>query len=191
MELLGPIVRLQVQTSGLKVGERPYRRYDPAPIQGVARLAISSAGVTGWTADGERLEDVHHEAHPTSKNRGGNAVSICFTSHYGAMRRRFGTHLVDGVAGENVLIATGVSGGGSFADGELTDSRLIVETDSGRVELADLACAEPCVEFARFALGRDGDTEDALRFLRRGMRGYYAASPGEGIVEVGDLVYLA
>ena len=196
MQLIGSVVRLQVQLSSLKLGERPWRWYDPAPLRGVPRLAIDQSGVVGWTAEGDRMDDVHHLAHPDSKNRGGNGVSVGFTSHYGAMRRRFGTHLVDGIAGENVLIATGLAGGLAFSAGELDGAALVVETDGGPVRLERLSVAEPCVEFSRFALG-DGaaDAEShalkaALDFLRRGMRGYYTVCQRSGVVELGDMVYL-
>jgi MOSC domain-containing protein YiiM len=195
VQLIGSVVRLQVQLRSLKVGERPRRWYDPAPIAAVPRLALDERGVTGWDGEGNRLDDVHNLSYPGGRNRGNNHVSVGFTSHYGAMRRRFGTHLRDGIAGENILVATGLAGGLSFADAELTGA-LAIETESGLVTLTELSAAEPCAEFSRFALGADPaeDAEgpavrEALQFLRRGMRGYYAAHATPGTVELGDLVY--
>ncbi len=104
MEFLGEIVRLQVQTTSLKVGERPHTRYDPAGIVAVPRLELESGGVNGFAADGARLDDVHHARHPRSKSRGSNAISILFTAHYDEIRGRFGDWLDDGIAGENILV---------------------------------------------------------------------------------------
>src|SRR5215216_4561414 len=107
MRFLGSIVRLQVQTVSLKVGTAPQRRYDPAGICAVPTLELNYGGVQGWTADNEPLTDVHHRDHPASKNRGGeNGISLGFTSHYQEMRDRFDDHLIDGIAGENILVAT-------------------------------------------------------------------------------------
>ena len=195
MQLIGSVVRLQVQLRSLKAGERPRRWYDPEPIVAVPRLGVDEGGVVGWDAEGNRLDDVHNVNCPGGRNRGNNHVSVGFTSHYGAMRRRFGNHLRDGIAGENILVATGTAGGLSFVEGELTGV-LVVESATGRVRLTELSVAEPCAEFSRFALraeGFDGEeapaVRDALQFLRRGMRGYYAAHATPGMVELGDLVY--
>ena len=70
MRLIGTIVRLQIQESSLKVGDRP-RRYDPVPIRSVPALRVSTAGVVGLAKNGETIVDVHHDDHPASKNRGG------------------------------------------------------------------------------------------------------------------------
>ena len=104
MELLGEVIRLQVQTTSLKVGERPHSRYDPAGIVEVPRLELEPGGVNGFSADGTRLDDVHHAGHPRSKSRGSNAISILFTAHYDEIRDRFGDWLTDGIAGENILV---------------------------------------------------------------------------------------
>src|ERR671917_846382 len=89
VRFIGTVVRLQVQESSLKVGVKP-RRYDPAPIQSVPAISLSAAGVVGLAENGERIVDVHHREHPSSKNRGGeNGISLGFTAHYLAMRRRF------------------------------------------------------------------------------------------------------
>jgi hypothetical protein len=188
---MGQVVRLQVQTRSLKVGERPNRRYDPAPVLPVARLTLDDGGVVGWDRRGERLDDVHHRDHPATKNSGRNPVSVGFTAHYAAMRERFGGHLADGVAGENILVESDALRLGQ-------DDDLLIEGryQGRRVRLARVIVAAPCVEFSRFALGRapSEDAEgplvkEALRFLHRGMRGYYATPEAAGSVELGDLVY--
>jgi hypothetical protein len=187
---IGQVVRLQVQSGSLKVGERPHRRYDPAPIRPVGRLTVDESGVTGWDRAGNRLEDVHHRDHADSKYRGTNPLSIGFTAHYAAMRERFGDHLADGVAGENVL----VDGPAELLDG--ADGFLIESPDGRRLRLSAVLVARPCVEFSRFALGRGSD-EDAegplvrrtLQFLDRGMRGYYVRPEAAGAIELGDMLY--
>jgi hypothetical protein len=193
LELIGTIVRLQVQEASLKLGERPRRWYDPAPLRTVPALGLDQRGVTGWTERGERVADVHHRDHPASKSAGGvNGISIGFTSHYVAMRRRFGTHLADGIAGENILVdTTETIGEEALAGG------IVLETTAGRqVRLGGIMVAEPCVEFSRFALRHpedapsDTSVTEALTFLRHGTRGFYATLDGQPVtVRVGDLVY--
>src|SRR3712207_1174083 len=148
VRLIGTIVRLQIQESSLKVGDKP-RRYDPAPIRPVPALRVSSAGVVGLAANGERIVDVHHQDHPTSKNRGGeNGISLGFTAHYLTMRQRFGQHLADGIAGENILIEADRQ----FQEEELA-AGVVVEGAAGRrLELRPVIVAAPCVEFSRYAL---------------------------------------
>jgi len=68
MRELGRIVRLQIQRSSLKTGEKPNRVYDPARLLTVAHLAIGPDGVLGQADDGAWLVDVHHRAHPDTKN---------------------------------------------------------------------------------------------------------------------------
>ena len=194
MELLGPIVRLQVQASSLKVGEPPRRRYDIGPLQAVASLTLEPGGVVGWTVGGERVDDVHHRNHPTSKHRDTdhNGGSVGFSSHYAAMRERFGDHLADGLAAENILVQTDLMlGEDDFAGGLLIETR-----DGVRVRLDDPLVATPCVEFTRFAMRFPGDARpdrtvsEALAFLDDGMRGYYVAYAGPPVrLRLGDRVW--
>jgi hypothetical protein len=196
MRLLGEIVRLQVQVASLKVGTPPHRRYDPSPLCEVASLALSTNGVSGWTEDGRELSDVHNLTHPESKNRGGsNGISIGFDAHYSAMRARFGEHLTDGIAGENVLVAlakpSGVLNEDDFRGG------IAIETPGGIVRLEEVFVAAPCAEFTRFAMRfpdearPDRTVTEALQFLDDGMRGFYAAYRGPGTrITRGNAVYL-
>ena len=193
MRPLGPIVRLQVQTAGLKVGQKPRQRYDPAPLTAVPELLLDGRGAVGRTARGEELADVHHPDHPASRHRGGNGLSVCFTGHYAAMRERHGTHLADGIAGENILVAAEVLLGEEDLTGGLT-----VETRDGQcIRLASVVVATPCVEFARYALRFPDDARpdrtvtEALAFLDDGMRGYYVGYAGPPVVlSLGDRVSL-
>jgi hypothetical protein len=193
VRLIGAIVRLQVQESSLKVGDKP-RRYDPAPIRSVPALRVSSAGVVGLAENGQSILDVHHHDHPVSKNRSGdNGISLGFTGHYRGMRQRFGQHLAEGIAGENILIEADRQ----FLVEELA-AGVVVEGNGGRrLELRPVIVAAPCVEFSRYALRFPDDARPdatvtaALRFLDEGMRGFYATYAGEpAVVEVGARVFL-
>jgi len=195
MRLIGPIVRLQVQVASLKVGKLRWRHYDPEGLRCVPSLEINDGGVQGWTAGEEPLADVHHRDHPASKNRGGeNGISVGFTSRYDAMRRRFGDHLTDGIAGENILVATDTL----LTEADLAAGLVIATADGREIHLKDAFPAAPCVEFSRYALRFPEDARpdetvtEALRFLSDGMRGFYASyhGPAERIA-LGDRVFLS
>src|ERR1700694_4918441 len=107
LRLLGRIVRLQIQRSKLKRGEKPNRYYDPAPLLAVDELTLTPHGALVRLAGGGTLVDIHHAAHPDTRHLDRtNDLSVGFTPHYAAMRERFGAHLVDGCAGENILVET-------------------------------------------------------------------------------------
>jgi hypothetical protein len=159
MRTIGTVARLQIQRSSLKTGEKPNRGYDPAPLLPVSRLAVTPDGVLGaggggeGGADGGWIVDVHHRAHPETKNEDGlHGVSVGFTSHYAAMRDRLGDRIVVGCAGENIIVAADrsfsyddLAGGGGLA---------IVATDGPeRVRLKVLQVAHPCRPFTGWALG--------------------------------------
>jgi hypothetical protein len=193
---LGPIVRLQVQTAPLKVaGGEEGLRYDPSPLRSVAQLWLSAHGVFALLPDGSRLLDVHHQDYPGSRNRGGkNGVSLGFTAHYQAMRARFGEHLTDGCAGENILIATEQA----LRLEQIEHGLLIVRASRAQpVVLTRLRVATPCLEFTRFALGPEAwfasspELKAALQFLDRGQRGFYATCLSEEAVAIscGDQVF--
>jgi hypothetical protein len=194
MREIGLIKQIQIQRSSLKQGQRPYRYYDPAPLLAVERLRLNAGGALG-VAGGEQLVDVHHADHPDSKNSGGlNGLSIGFTSHYRAMRERFGSHLADGCAGENMLIETD-----TIWTLEALGEELLIECRDGRrVALDGLMVAAPCVEFSRFAnLSADPLSSDLLRatlqFLDGGVRGFYlrlAAAQADAEIRAGDRVFV-
>lgn len=190
MKKIGTIKRVQVQQASLKVGEKPNQRYDPAPLLVVDALHLAPAGVTGLMIDGSQIIDVHHTAHPGSRNRGGNGVSIGFTSHYEAMRGEFGTHLVDGIAGENILVESDRR----WRLDEL-GARLAFENRATGVliYLDALMPAPPCVPFSQFALQAAAGGEAikaALQFLHEGTRGFYATAHQPSSIQPGDFVYL-
>lgn len=192
MELLGEIIHLQVQTTSLKVGERPHTRYNPAGIVVVPRLELEPGGVNGFTADGAQLDDVHHAGHPRSKSRGSNAISILFTAHYDEIRDRFGDWLDDGIAGENILVRCDRH----LSESELRSGIRISSRDGANVDLEQVIVADPCVEFSRFAMRFPDDQRpdrtvtESVQFLSDGMRGYYAVYQGPPVsIRPGDLVY--
>jgi hypothetical protein len=138
--------------------------------------------------------DVHNATHPDSKNRIDNGVSLGFTSHYLKMRERFGDHLEDGIAGENILIASNRV----FTESDLATGVVIVADDGRRIVLSDVIVAAPCVEFTRFAMRfpddarPDATVTESLQFLHNGMRGFYATTSGDSAtIRLGDRVFLA
>ena len=191
---IGLIVRLQVQTASLKVGEAPRQRYDPSPLLPVPALALDPDGAVGLIPGGEPVVDVHNRRHPSSRQSHGiNALSIGFTSHYERMRERFGDAVADGVAGENVIVASDRL----WTADELA-AGLEVETATGeRVRLERIVVAAPCVEFTRWALRYPEDARpdlrvtEGVRFLDDGLRGFYAAYDGDPVtISLGDRVYV-
>jgi hypothetical protein len=217
MNLIGTIVRLQVQRSSLKLGQRPRRWFDPAPLLEVPALSLSADGVVGLAEGGGEVIDVHNREHPYTRHGTGNGLSIGFTSHYARMRERFGKVVVHGLAGENILVETERA----FCGADLP-AELVLETGGGLVHLRGARVIEPCVEFSRYALGfrgasshdlptpADHDAADltgnepaapgkpdprvkeTLVFLRKGMRGYCATyASGPTAVRVGDRLFAA
>jgi len=195
LELIGPIVRLQVQVSPLKFGKRPASWYDPAAITVVPALRIDTGGVVGLDPNDQHvLNDVHHRDHELSRYRGENGVSFGFTSHYLRMQGRFGPHLTLGIAGENIIIDTSRI----YHEDELRDGVVVVGPD-GDVCVDLLEVAAPCVEFSRYAmrypLERTSDRRiaEALQFLHQGTRGfngtYRQAPDAPSLMKTGDLVY--
>jgi hypothetical protein len=196
VELIGTIVRLQVQRSSLKLGERPRRWFDPAPLTPVPALVVGATGVWGLPDGNEPIVDVHNREHPDSHFSGQNGISVGFTSHYTSMRDQFGPGVPDGIAGENVIVWTDRA----FRADDLPLS-LAIEGADGLVHLDGSKVIEPCVEFSRFVLGRTGPPgpdqagPDAaltatLAFLRHGTRGYCAAyTRGATVLRLGDRLF--
>lgn len=179
MQILGTVVRLQVQRSRLKPGPRGTRVYDPAPLLEVAALEVGPRGVVGQTGGGPVL-DVHHADHPDSRNNQlRNGISLLPRAHYALMRARYGDHLVDGVAGESLLLDTE----GPWA--ALPEELALETADGGLLPLSGIVAAAPCVEFSRFCLRSDEGVEQALEDLDHGTRGFYATVGGSGRVERG------
>lgn len=194
LQLLGPIVRLQIQTDALKTGVKPFERYDPSALLAVAALTLSDAGAEAPGPDGARLLDVHHRDHPASRQLPGtNALSVGVTAHYAAIQHRFGADVQLGCAGENVIIDCGQP----LAWDQAARGLWIVGPGGARpARLSVLSVAAPCRPFTRYLMQAEAGTEpadlkDNLQFLGAGRRGFYAALSGDGPVTVrlGDLVF--
>jgi len=189
MHNVGRITRLQIQRSSLKTGEKPTRVYDPTPLVAVDRLALGPDGALGEGSDGSWLVDVHHRAHPQTKNEdGAHGVSIGFTSHYALMRDRFGERITLGCAGENIIVETERR----ITLADLARGVVVLAPDGRELtRLVVLQVAEPCRPFSGWALGGVVEArvlKETLQFLEGGTRGYYCQGLGSGIVAVGDRV---
>jgi MOSC domain-containing protein YiiM len=184
---LGRVVRLQVQSAALKSGERPNRVYRTAPLVEVEALLLTLAGAVGVDAAGAKILDVHNTAHPATRYSDGNTVSFGLTSHYARMRERFGPHMVNGCAGENILIETD-------APLRLPDLGAHVGLRGAKngeiLEFSAIRVALPCVEFSKFTVRNQDatpvDLKPVLQFLDEGTRGFYVMAAREGTVRVGD-----
>lgn len=191
MRVIGPVTRLQIQRSSLKTGDKPLRRYDPAPLLPVPTLAVSPDGVLGAGPDATWLVDVHHQAHPATKNDDGlHGVSVGFTSHYAAMRAHFGEQILTGCAGENII----VDSDRRFSFDDLAGGLAVLSPDGAeRVRLRVLQVAHPCRPFTGWALGTTVEPEALkahLQFLDNGTRGFYCQADETGMVNVGDSLVL-
>ena len=197
---IGRIKLVQVQRHSLKRGERPKRYYDPSPLTKVETLQLTPEGCIGLMPDGERIVDKHHSEHPDSNNIGSNGVSFSFTGHYQTMRTRFGTHLLDACAGENILIESDRV----YQLPEL-GQRIIIEsaTTGEKTRLCEIEAAVPCVQFSCYSIdgGRTAynpeiasqDIKAALQFLQHGMRGFYVTledGQHKTQVQTGDRVFV-
>lgn len=191
MRMIGTVTRLQIQRGSLKQGDKPTRVYDPAPLLSVSALNVTPDGALGNAPDGTWIVDVHHRAHPSTKNEDGrHGISLGFTSHYAAMREHFGEHLEVGCAGENIIATTDRR----FTYDELNSGVAILAPDgSERVRLKVLQVAHPCRPFTGWALGKTVEPEELkkhLQFLDNGMRGFYCVGEGVGTVSLGDQIAL-
>ena len=187
MKPLGKIIRLQIQRSRLKLGEKPNQYYDPSALVAVDELRLTPKGAFA-IVNSETILDIHHTDHPHTRNNNGvNDLSIGFTSHYQAMRECYGDHLFDGCAGENILVA--VSTREDLAT--LASGLLIQNGDAASaVRLTDLMVALPCAPFSKFA-SKSSDPQTvkgALQFLDHGTRGFYCVVNQEATIKVGDEV---
>lgn len=176
---LGVVSLVQLQPSGLII-DAP----EPSPVGSfydagrrveVDRLEITPRGIQATFPTGEKVLDIHHLDHPDKAYDDDDLVCIGFSSHYEAMRSEFGAHMVDGIAGENILI--------DYSDEvwpeDLGASLGIEDQDSGEVAvLRMVSFAAPCVEFSRFCVQSPQEKLSArrlgeiLKFLGNGRRGF-------------------
>ena len=193
---LGRVKLVQVQPNGIIIETPSGDFYDASRRVEVESLHISSRGIEAITPTGEHVIDIHHIDHPNKAYGNDDLVCIGFTPHYEAMRARFGEHMVDGVAGENIII--------EYEDvvwPEDLGQRIAIEnTDTGRQALLDVVSfAPPCEEFSHFAANSQHKRLPAeklksiLQFLGNGRRGFLLVlsdNQESATVQSGDRVFV-
>lgn len=188
---LGRVINVQVQKSSLKIGDGRRKHFDPAPLRAGQALRVEHDTVHAVAGEHSWL-DVHCAAHPESRNRGnGDMLSIGFTGHYEVMRERFGAHLCNAVAGENIL----VEHDGVLQLADLERGLRLVGADGRTLDFHRIEVAHPCVEFSRWCLADDEApglaVKETLQFLDGGLRGFYCfiddGLPQE--IRVGDQLF--
>jgi len=193
---LGKIKLVQLQPSGLIIETPSGNFYDASRRVEVDRLLITSKGIEATTSEGERVLDIHHLDHPDKVYDDDDLICIGFTSHYEAMRARFGEHMVDGSAGENIIIEYDKEVWPDDIGGQI----VIESIESGQMTLLDMVSfAAPCEEFSRFATQSQdkqlsaAELKSTLQFLNNGRRGFLLvlrAGQDAAIVQPGDRVYV-
>ena len=175
MRELGRVKLTQLQPSGLIIETSSGYFYDASRLVVVDRLKITPLGIEAITPEGEQVLDIHHINHPDKAYDDDDLVCIGFTSHYDAMRDRFGDHMVEGFAGENIII--------DFEEEvwpEDLGSHIGIENaDTGQLAVFDMVSfAAPCQEFSHFAAQSQDDKlppdtlKSILQFLGNGRRGF-------------------
>ena len=192
MQEIGVVQLVQVQQESLKVDLADSSRgYDPTPLCQVPQIRITADGIIGIRESGEEIIDVHHAEHPRSRYRGDNHVSIGFTSHYDAMRNRYGDHLVTGIAAESIIVQTDIRYTSATIGAKLA---IRCQADDTLMVLTEVIPAPPCAPFSQFTANRKlspAETKVTLQFLSDGMRGFYmrlADESDSAIVQAGDVL---
>ncbi len=190
MHKIGTIIHIQIQPASIKVGKP--ERYDPTRLLVVGELLLSQPGVVGVTHDGQHIVDVHNANHPNTKSRGDNGFSLGFTSHYESIRSRFGPHIADACAGENILVETDTM----FSLTDLQNGLAIQQARTGEYTfLTDIQPVVPCLPFSAYAANMplaSSEVKETLQFLMGGRRGFLAelVDKDETVsVHTGDVLY--
>jgi len=191
---LGRVKLVQVQPSGLIIDTPSGDFYDATRRVEVEKLIITALGIEADMLNGEHVLDIHHINHPDKAYKD-DLISIGFTSHYAAMRERFGEHMEDGVAGENIIIEY---------DREVwmedLGQQIVIENADTKhqIKLDVLRFAAPCNEFSHFAANSQherlpaSELKSTLQFLNNGRRGFLLAlADGQetATVQAGDRVF--
>ena len=193
---LGVIKLVQLQPSGLIIKTPSGYFYDASRRVEVDRLLITTKGIEATAPNGEHVLDIHHLDHPDKAYDDDDLVSIGFTSHYEAMRARFGEHMIDGIAGENIIIEYDHE----IWEDDLGQQIAIENGKTGVKMLLDTVCfATPCDEFSHFAAQSQdkrlpaSELKAVLQFLNKGRRGFlFVLRDGQDpvIVQEGDKVFV-
>ncbi len=197
---LGQVKLVQLQPTGLiiKSDKTPTGYfYDETRLVAVDRLTITSLGIEATTRTGEHVLDIHHINHPHKEYDDDDLICIGFTAHYEAMRGRFGAHLVEGIAGENIIIQCDEE----IWPEDLGQQLIIENAETGHeMRLEMVSHANPCQEFSQFAIGNQyekppaAEMKAALQFLGNGRRGFLLVMQDgqkEAVVKTGDKVFVA
>jgi len=192
---LGRIKLVQLQPSGLIIETGSGYFYDASRRVEVDRLLITPKGIEATTSTGEHVLDIHHLDHPDKAYDDDDLVCISFTSHYEAMRTRFGEHMVDGIAGENIIIEYDTEVWTADLGGQIA----IENSETGQMTLLDLVSfAAPCDEFSHFAAQSQdkrlpaAELKSTLQFLNKGRRGFLLVlrdGQAAATVQPGDRVF--
>jgi len=193
---LGRVKLTQLQPSGLIIETPSGSFYDPSRRVVVDRLQITSLGIEAITPEGEHVLDIHHISHPEKAYDDDDLVCIGFTSHYAAMRARFGEHMVDGIAGENIIIDYQEE----VWPEDLGQQIGIENAETGHMLQLDMVSfAAPCQEFSHFVAQSQHEQLPAdklksiLQFLGNGRRGFrlvLSDNQEEASVQPGDRVFV-
>ncbi|MBW8011536.1 MAG: hypothetical protein FVQ83_09910 [Chloroflexi bacterium] len=193
---LGRVKLTQLQPSGLIIETPSGHFYDPSRRVEVDRLRITPLGIEATTLEAEHVLDIHHIDHPDKAYDDDDLVCIGFTSHYAAMRARFGEHMVDGIAGENIIIDVEEE----VWPEDLGQRIGIENADSGQLALLDMVSfAAPCQEFSHFAAQSQSEPlpvdklKAILQFLGNGRRGFLlllGKNQEQVSVQPGDKVFV-
>ena len=193
---LGQVKLVQVQPDGLIIETPSGYFYDASRLVKVDSLSITSLGIEADTAEGEHVLDIHHIDHPNKAYDNDDLVCIGFTSHYQAMRDRFGEHMVDGIGGENITIEYEQE---VWLE-DLGQQIAIQNAGTGRMARLDvLSFAAPCAEFSHFAAGSQrkqlpaAELKSTLQFLGNGRRGFllvFSDNQEPATVRSGDRVFV-
>jgi len=193
---LGRVKLVQVQPDGIIIETPSGYYYDASRRVEVESLRITTHGIEAITPAGEHVLDIHHIDHPDKAYSNDDLVCIGFTSHYEAMRARFGDHMVDGIAGENIII--------EYKDEvwlEDLGQQIAIENPETRIRtlLDVVSFAAPCDEFSHFAANSQHERLPAeklkviLQFLGNGRRGFLLGlsdNQEPATVRSGDRVYV-
>ena len=194
MRELGKVKLVQIQPSGLIVQTESGEVYDPSRRVEVDHLLVTQLGIEA-VINGECVLDIHHIDHPDKAYDNKDLVSIGFTSHYEAMRKKFGEHMVDGAAGENIIIEYDQE----IWMEDLGKQIIFENVKMGKKSSFDVVrFAAPCNEFSHFVADSQherlpaDELKSTLQFLNNGRRGFLLVlSDGQEsvIVEPGDKVW--
>lgn len=196
---LGKVKLVQLQPTGLIIKSDKTDSgyfYDASRRVEVDEIIVNTKGIEAILPDGKQVLDIHHLDHPDKEYDDDDLICIGFTSHYDAMREKFGDHMVDGIAGENIIIEFDKE----VWEDNLSKTMIIENHKTGHKMLMDFQCfAAPCSEFSHFATNSQdkklpvAELKETLKFLNKGRRGFLLVlckGQEPAIVSAGDLVYV-